>query len=143
MSEAQAEWAIQSLYENPGNRDELTDTEADILLRWAETQIMRLAEMELPEDIFEAVYDTLSGLVRRINRLAARCVYLPQEEQAVALNRIAELAAAVGLRIPPEQLICFLERPVNEDIHENVRALIALVMSGTDSEGRYDQSAQQ
>ena len=143
MSEAQAEWAIQSLYENPSCRDELTDTEAAILLRWAEAQIMRLAEMELPKDVFEGAYDNLSGLVRLINRLAARCVYMPEEEQAVVLNRIAESAAALGLHIPPEQLTCYLEQPVSEDIHENVRALIALVMSGTDSEGQYDETAQQ
>ena len=31
MSEAQAEWAVQTLYENPGCRDELTDSEAAIL----------------------------------------------------------------------------------------------------------------
>ena len=143
MSEAQAEWAIQTLYENPGCRDELTDSEATILLDWAEGQIVRLAGLGLPEDAFEAVYDSLSGLVRHMNRLAARCVYLPLEEQDVALNRIAERAAAIGLSIPPEQLTAFLEQPISEDIHDNVRALIALVMSGTDAEGHYDEAEQQ
>ena len=39
MSEEQAQWAIQSLYENPGVRGELSDQEADLLLRWGEEQI--------------------------------------------------------------------------------------------------------
>ena len=82
--------------------------------------------------------------MRRMNRLAARCVYLPLEDQEVALNRIAERAAAIGLYIPPEQLTAFLEHPVSEDIHDNVRVLIALVMSGTDdAEGHYDEAEQQ
>lgn len=146
MSEAQAEWAVQSLYENPGCRDELTDSEAMTLLRWAEAQITRLAGMELPDETFEAAYDHLIGLTRYVNRLAAWRARLPQEDQEVALNRIAERAAAVGLTIPPDRLTDFLDQPASEDIHDNVRALIALVMSGADSEGHeghYDEETQQ
>ena len=130
MSQEQAEWAIQILYENVSARDELTDEEAETLLKWGEEQIMRLADQELDEEQFELAFDTLSGLVRRMNRMAARWGQMPPEDQEVALNRIAEQASSIGLPIPPEQLTAFLNQPADLDIHTNVRAFIALVMSG-------------
>ena len=130
MSQEQADWAIQTLYENISARDELTDEQAETLLRWGEAQITRLADQELDEETFELVFDTLSGMIRRINRLAARRGQLQVEDMEVALNRIAEQASSIGLAIPPENLTAYLNQPANPDIHANVRALIALVMSG-------------
>jgi hypothetical protein len=39
MSDAQAQRAIQQLYENTSARDELSDDEANVLLQWGEAQI--------------------------------------------------------------------------------------------------------
>lgn len=130
MSEEQADWARQSLYENPGARDELTDSEAQTLLSWGEQQIARLAALDMDDASFEVAFDSLSRLIRRMNRLAARQSQLPLEDLETALNRIAESAAQVGLPIPPEQLNIYFQRPAALDAHTNVRALIALVMSG-------------
>jgi hypothetical protein len=127
MSEEQADWAIQNLYENPGTRDELTDSEAMILLEWAETQARRLAALDMDEISFEAAYDSLSGLIRRMNRLAGRQADLPLEDVETLLNRIAEYAAAIGLMISPEQFAAYLQQPASPDNADNVRRLIALV----------------
>jgi hypothetical protein len=129
MSEAQAEWAIQSLYENPSARDELEDSQAETLLRWAEEQVMRLADLNMEDEQFEAAYDRLAGLVQRINRLAARRGHLPREDEEMALNRIAEYAAAIGITIPPDQLTTYLHQPPQPDIQANLHALLALVRS--------------
>ncbi len=130
MSQEQAEWAIQSLYENLSARDELNDAEAETLLSWGEEQLLRLADLDLDEEQFELLFDACSGLVRRINRLAARQSHMQVEDLEIALNRIAEQASRIGLPIPPENLTAFLNQPGSQDIHANVRALIALVMSG-------------
>ncbi len=132
MSEEQAIWARQSLYENPGTRDELSDLEAQTLLYWGEQQIARLAAMNMDDASFEAAFDSLGGLLRRMNRLAARQSQLPQEDLETALNRIAEYAAQVGLPIAPDQLDHYLQQPTAAavDTHANVQALIALIMSG-------------
>lgn len=130
MSIEQAEWGVQSLYENPSVRDELTDMEAETLLRWGEAQIRRLAALDLDDAAFESAYDSLSGLIRRMNRLAARRAYLLPDEVEIALNRIAEYAARVGLLIPPEQIDAYLQQPAAPNNHENLHILIDLVMSG-------------
>ena len=137
MNEEQAEWAIQSLYENMNVRDELSDSEAQILLQWGEAQIVRLAELGLPDADFETAFDHLSGLIRRINRLAARRGRLTFEDQTLAINRIMEDAIALGLDITPQALEIFLNQPVSQSVagglHENVQTLIRL-MGGDDSE---------
>jgi hypothetical protein len=130
MSEEQAEWAIQSLYENPNARDELTDADAETLLRWGEGQIMRLAEMNMDDAAFEEAYDQLSGLVRRMNRLAARRSQLPPEDVELGLNRIVEAATMIGLPVAPENLSAYLNQPVAQDSSPNVQALIDLLMTG-------------
>ena len=137
MSLEQAEWAVQSLYENPGVRDELTDAEAQTLLKWGEAQIQRLAAMGMDDAEFEEAFDRLSGLIKRMNRLAARQAYLQPEDQALAMNRIAESAAAIGLPISAQALNAFLHQPTSQsapNIHANVQALIALVNPETDTD---------
>lgn len=130
MSEEQAEWAIQSLYENPSARDELTDADAQTLLQWGEEQIMRLAAMNLDDAAFEEAFDHLSGVIRRMNRLAARRAQLPPEDIEVALNRIVEGATSIGLPVKPGSLTEYLSQPVAQDASPNVQALIDLLMSG-------------
>ncbi len=139
MSEEQAEWAVQSLYENPGARDELMDSEAEILLRWGEEQIMRLAGIQLDDASFEEAYDHLSGLIRRVNRLAARRGHLPPEDVEVALNRIIEAATMIGLPVAPEYLTAYLNQPASPDNAANVQALIALLMSGQQPDAYTDE----
>jgi hypothetical protein len=139
MSEEQAEWAIQSLYENPNARDELTDADAETLLRWGEGQIMRLAEMNMDDAAFEEAYDQLSGLVRRMNRLAARRAQLPPEDVELGLNRIAEAATMVGLPVAPENLTTYLNQPVAQDASPNVQALIDLLMTGQQSDTTWNK----
>ena len=126
MSEAQAERAIENLYENASARDELTDEEAQTLLSWGEEQIMRLAEQGLDDAVFEAAMVHLSTLLRQMNRLAARRDNLAPEEQAQALQGIAEHAQGIGLAKTQEQM-GFRAQVIPASIHDNVRELIAMV----------------
>lgn len=141
MSMEQAEWAIQSLYENVSARDELSDSEAQLLLNWGEAQIMRLAEKELPQAEFELAFDNLSGLIRRLNRLAARRGRLTLEDQTLAINRILESALAIGLDISPQALEAFLNQPSSQaaagDVYHNVQSLIGLM--GEDKPDNHDE----
>lgn len=129
MSEEQAEWAIQNLYETPGARDELVDADAETLLHWGEMQIMRLAELDLDDAAFEEVYDHLNSLVRRINRLAGWRNQLSPEDVEAALNRIAESAAMIGLPVAPEKLTAYLNQPPSAETAANLQSLIDLLTS--------------
>jgi methionyl-tRNA synthetase len=127
MSQEQAEQALQSLYEESGARDELADDEAEILLKWAETQIQRLADQNMDDESFDEAYAQIVKLMTRMNRFAARRVDLPLEDQKTSLSRIAESASAVGLAIPEAQLVAYLEQPVAQDGSTHIQGLITLV----------------
>ncbi len=127
MSQEQAERALQSLYEESGTRDELADDEAEILLKWAETQIQRLADQNMDDEKFDETYSQIIKLMTRMNRFAARRAEQSLEDQQTSLSRIAESASAVGLAIPEAQLAAYLEQPVAQDGGTHIQGLITLV----------------
>jgi hypothetical protein len=132
MPSDRAELAIQSLYENPSTRSELSDAEAETLLQWGVSQIQRLAVSEMDDTAFEEATGQLRRLLRRMNFLAAQRGYLPAADQAQALQNIAEHAAAIGLTLPEFKQQAFLAQPqaqaqTEASIHANVYALIDLV----------------
>ena len=51
---SRAEDAVQRLYESADVRDELTDDEAETLLKWAEDELIRLDESGADDETFEA-----------------------------------------------------------------------------------------
>lgn len=127
MSQEQAERALQSLYEESGARDELADDEAEILLKWGEAQIQRLADQNMDDENFDEAYSQVVKLLTRMNRFAARRADLPPEDQKTSLSRIAESADAVGMPIPEAQLAAFLAQPVAQDAGTDIQSLITLV----------------
>jgi len=130
MSQEQAQRALQSLYEESGARDELDDAEAEILLKWGETQIQRLADQNIDEESFDEAYSQIVKLLTRMNRFAARRAELPPEDQKTSLSRIAESADAIGMPIPQDQLAAFLAQPVAQDGGTHIQGLISLVAGG-------------
>jgi hypothetical protein len=93
---SRAETALMSLYEDASLRGDLIDSDADRLLKWAEAQIVRL-DAESPDDAaFEAGIDALRGLVKTMNRFAGRSADRTPDENAAALGRMSEDAAAIG-----------------------------------------------
>lgn len=101
MSEAQKQSGIRSLYEDPDLRDELIDEEAQVLLKWGEEQVARLAEQGMDSPAFDEAMQQLQRLIKRINRLTSRRSYLNPEENQELLDKIKESAQAVNLQPPP------------------------------------------
>ncbi len=124
MSEAQAQQALQRLYEDSSIRDELTDEESEVLLQWGEAQIKRLAAQELDAAAFEEAYTHLARLLTRMGALAAGQPYMPPEEAQAALARVDESAQAVGLHPAEER---FGAQAASDDIMGNLQALIVHV----------------
>jgi hypothetical protein len=100
MSQAQEQSGIRSLYDDPGLRDELIDEEADVLMKWGETQVARLAAQEMDRDAFDEAINQLQRLIKRINRLTARRHELTPEEQQELMGRINDAAQALKLQLP-------------------------------------------
>jgi hypothetical protein len=104
MSQEQADRAKQQIYEDTSTRDELTDDEANILLKWGEGQIDSLAAQNLDDAAFEEAYDHLRRVVMNINRFTGKRAYAPPEELTNTLNQLATEAGALGANVSPEQL---------------------------------------
>jgi hypothetical protein len=100
---SQAERATEQLYENTDVREDLTDDEAQVLLKWGEARIAKLAEQGMDDTQFDEVFDNLLKIMSRINRLVGRRDFSTPEEQQEWMDKIAESAGAMGVSISTEQ----------------------------------------
>jgi hypothetical protein len=100
---SQAERATEQLYENTDVREDLTDDEAQVLLKWGEARIAKLAEQGMDDTQFDEAFDNLLKIMSRINRLVGRRDFSTPEEQQEWMDKIAESAGAMGVNISTEQ----------------------------------------
>lgn len=125
MPDAQA--AIQRLYEETSVRDELIDEEAELLLRWAEEQVIRLATERPDPAVFEEAYSDLVRLLTRMSRFAAGRSGMSLDDVQTAMSRIEASASAVGL-----QPGGFVAQTAPDDILGTLQALMAYVAPAAD-----------
>jgi len=64
---SRAEDAVQRIYESADVRDELTDDEAETLLKWAEDELTRLDASGADDETFDAKVVTLMDLLKQMN----------------------------------------------------------------------------
>lgn len=95
--------AIQRLYETPNLFEDLRDTEAQTLLRWAEAQVVRLAETTPDESAFDTRFDALGALIGQINRFVGQRHTMQPDARQTGLNDIMSAAVAIGLQPVPLQ----------------------------------------
>jgi hypothetical protein len=104
MSEAQARRAIERLYEDTNSRDELTDDEANVLLKWSESQIKAIAARDLDDETFDETVSHLRKMTKNVNRFTGQRAYKSPEELTVLLDEIATEAQALGVNVQAAQL---------------------------------------
>jgi hypothetical protein len=121
---ARVEATIQRFYEDADLRDELTDDEAQHLLRWAETELSKVDAASADDATFEVAAGTLSSLIKSINRFIGRRGYTTPEEQAAAFAKISAHAQALGYPLPADAFTPSFEAQAATD---NVAALQALL----------------
>lgn len=137
MSQEQADRAIEQLYADAGARDELTDDEAMVLLKWGEEQIHKLAAQNLDDAQFDEAFAHLTKMLTRINRFTARRADLLPEEQQESVDRIAASAQALAGYIPSAQAVAapsfdtYLQQQSGLDNIANIKALAALIAPET------------
>lgn len=104
MSDAQAERAIQQMYEDTSARDELSDDEANVLLAWGEAQIRDLGARNLDDTAFDEAFAHLRGVMKNINRYTGQRSYKTPEELTALLNELATEAQGMGVNVQAAQL---------------------------------------
>lgn len=121
------ESAIQSLYEDPGVRDELPDDQATLMLKWAETEVTKLDSQSADDAAFQTAFDSLRGLLSAVNRFVGRRAYSTPEEQASGWAKIVEHAASLGYALPSEIQTAFAQAQSTIDDSAALTSLLALI----------------
>lgn len=101
---SRAENALMRLYEDADLRGELTDDEADQMLKWAEGELTRLDASGVDDAAFEAQVETLLNMLKKINRFAGRQGQFSAQANDQAPANIAALAAELGHPASAEQV---------------------------------------
>lgn len=90
--------AVEQLTDNSALTGDLNDDEARALLDWGKAQVAALHARALPEADFAAQFDALSALLLHINSAIGFREYATPEQQQIALTRIRDAAAKLGLQ---------------------------------------------
>jgi hypothetical protein len=109
MSNAQAERAINQLYESDTLRSELRDEEASLLLSWGESRVDELAERDLPDSQFDELAEKLRLLLAAINVCVGKRKTSPSQHLTM-MATISSAAQAAGYSITPEEQTTFLQQ---------------------------------
>ena len=109
MSNAQAERAINQLYESDTLRSELRDEEASLLLSWGESRVDELAERDLPDSQFDELAEKLRLLLAAINVCVGKRKTSPSQHLTMMAS-ISSAAQAAGYSITPEEQTTFLQQ---------------------------------
>lgn len=133
MSDAQAQRAIEDLYGDASVREELIDEEADLLLKWGESQIKNLSAQNLDDAAFAADSANLTRLIAEINRFVGKRSYLPPAEQTASLAEIARLAELLHYKVAPGELQAYAQKGAEQSNLDAITALTGMLKSGTGS----------
>ena len=109
MSNAQAERAINQLYESDTLRSELRDEEASLLLSWGESRVDELAERDLPDSQFDELAEKLRLLLAAINVCVGKRKTSPSQHLTM-MATISSAAQVAGYSITPEEQTTFLQQ---------------------------------
>lgn len=127
MSEAQAERAVQVIYEDPNLREDLADEQADFLLKWGEDQTMKLSERGLEDDQFDGLFTNLRVLMAQINRYIGKRDSMPPDARRATLGEIGKLARLLDFKAGDGELTAFDTRQASLPPDEALRALTELI----------------
>lgn len=115
----------ERLYESSSLRDDLNDSEATVLLDWAQGQIDRLAE-EFPDN-FEKQARFLRQLLKAINRFVGQREFNEMEGQAKYMGKIIMYLKPLGWdNISADDVFAILPDD-KADMASNLTAILAVL----------------
>ncbi len=126
MSNAQAERAINQIFDSDTVRSELRDEEASLLLTWGEARAVDLADHDLPESQFDDLVEKLRLLLVAINQCVGKRKTMPSQHQNLMAD-ISNAAEAAGYRLTPSEQATFLQHQVSLTNDEAIGELLGLL----------------
>jgi hypothetical protein len=131
---SRVEDALMRLYEAADLRDELTDDEANAMLKWAEGELTRVDQSGVDDAGFLAKIDTLMQMLKTMNRFAGRQGQFSAQADDQTPVRIAEKAAELGHALSAEQIA----QAATGDPAGTIAAITALLRPSEDEPIPYD-----
>jgi hypothetical protein len=119
--------ALERMYGELGLTDELTDDEAEILLRWGENAVTQLDAATDDEETFDAQFKQVRRLMKRVNRfVGAHADYDPAEAQE-KLAKLRENAAELHITLDDARLQQYISAQAGQPNGEALRGLLDLL----------------
>jgi hypothetical protein len=114
----------QRLYDTANVRDDLDDAEAEILLKWAEGQVERLAQTE---GDFEQQNRFLRQLMARIDRFVGQRQYMDDAAHAEGITNLMKMLAINGYSTITEAHVLNALPSNKADMRANLDAILNLM----------------
>jgi hypothetical protein len=117
---------LERLYESPALREDLEDREAEVLLKWAETQVARLAAQDTPD--FEQQCRFLRQMVKGINRFVGQREFEDAAGHASYMEKVVMWLPKLSY---PPYTVAELLAPLPADNKDMAGTLAALLQTLT------------
>ncbi|MFW5772561.1 MAG: hypothetical protein ACOCZH_04475 [Phototrophicaceae bacterium] len=131
MSLINVKMALEQMMEDESLTDELTSEPAMTLLDWGQLRLRQLADRAPDPLTFHAQFKQLRFLMKSINRFTGQRHDMDIDEQREYVRKILDSARLLGFESPYGQVADYIERQQSLDEDGNVRALLALVDTGS------------
>ena len=100
--------AVQYLYEDISLREELTDDEAEVLLKWAEDKVTQLDNEIDDEEAFDEQFKQLRRMMKRMNKFIGKRSTSDLQEQQKLAAKFLDSAAELGITVTQAKIQQFL-----------------------------------
>lgn len=116
MSSEQAQRAIQQLYDDSSTRDELTDDEAAVLLKWGESRLTEMGRQNMDDSAFDEAFTHLRRVVMNINRYTGQRSWKSPQELQTTLDELFNEAKALGVEVQAAALTTASAQAADDNI---------------------------
>lgn len=119
--------AVQRLYEDISLREELTDNEAEVLLKWAEGKVVQLDDEIADEETFDEQFKQLRRMMKRMNKFIGNRGDDDLEKQQQMVLKFLDSAAELGIKVNQAQIQAFLAAQQNQSNDDVLRSMLGML----------------
>lgn len=128
--------ATVRMVEDMALTDQLTDDTAKVMHQWATGQLQLMANRHDDEAAFEDAFTQLRGVLKLVNKFIGGRARMDDEKQRTYVRIIIEKAQEAGYPPQLSSVGTVVDAQKTLDDHLTLRALLALVETGSTTMGR-------
>jgi hypothetical protein len=129
-SEEKLEQEIQRLYESSAVRDDLNDSEAQVLLQWGEAYLRQCAIETTSDEEFEQRSKYMRQLMKGINRFVGQREFMDSMREFEQLNKVMKWLPHTGLGDVNQAQVAVNLPEDKSDMRANLDAILEMLTPG-------------